>query len=147
MKAVLQARGVPTTKSVTIREGDAAEHPFEFPVFVKPARAGSSLGVTRVTDPAELGTAVKNAFAEDPKVLIEEGLDGWVTVHLDGPANTTWEVDADAVLCQLEVPDAAVESAWEQAAGLFCLNAAPARPVAAGRLPALSPDGDCRPRR
>jgi len=39
-------------------------------------------------------------------------------------------VDADAVLCQLEVPDAAVESAWEQTAGLFCLNAAPARPVA-----------------
>jgi ribokinase len=36
---------------------------------------------------------------------------------------------ADAVLCQLEVPDAAVVSAWEQATGLFCLNAAPARPV------------------
>jgi ribokinase len=37
---------------------------------------------------------------------------------------------ADAVLCQLEVPDAAVLSAWEQASGLFCLNAAPARPIA-----------------
>ena len=37
---------------------------------------------------------------------------------------------ADAVLCQLEIPDEAVVSAWEQAAGLFCLNAAPARPVA-----------------
>ena len=36
----------------------------------------------------------------------------------------------DAVLCQLEVPDAAVLSAWEQASGLFCLNAAPARPIA-----------------
>ena len=36
---------------------------------------------------------------------------------------------ADAVLCQLEVPDAAVRSAWEQATGLFCLNAAPARPI------------------
>jgi ribokinase len=35
----------------------------------------------------------------------------------------------DAVLCQLEVPDAAVLSAWEGAAGTFCLNAAPARPV------------------
>ena len=35
----------------------------------------------------------------------------------------------DAVLCQLEVPDAAVRSAWEQASGIFCLNAAPARPV------------------
>jgi ribokinase len=37
---------------------------------------------------------------------------------------------ADAVLCQLEIPDAAVVSAWEQASGIFCLNAAPARPIA-----------------
>jgi ribokinase len=36
----------------------------------------------------------------------------------------------DAVLCQLEVGDVAVESAWEGCLGLFCLNAAPARPVA-----------------
>jgi ribokinase len=36
----------------------------------------------------------------------------------------------DAVLCQLEVPDEAVVSAWEGCEGLFCLNAAPARPVA-----------------
>ncbi len=35
----------------------------------------------------------------------------------------------DAVLCQLEVPDAAVLSAWEGCTGTFCLNAAPARPV------------------
>ena len=37
---------------------------------------------------------------------------------------------ADAVLVQLEVPDAAVISAWEQCTGVFCLNAAPARAVA-----------------
>ncbi len=37
--------------------------------------------------------------------------------------------DADAVICQLEIPDDAVIAAWEQAAGMFCLNAAPARPV------------------
>ena len=36
----------------------------------------------------------------------------------------------DAVLCQLEIPDAAVEGAWEACEGVFCLNAAPARPVA-----------------
>ena len=36
----------------------------------------------------------------------------------------------DAVLCQLEVPDAAVVSAWEGCSGVFCLNAAPGRPVA-----------------
>lgn len=38
--------------------------------------------------------------------------------------------ECDAVLCQLEIPDEAVVSAWEQCSGLFCLNAAPARPVA-----------------
>jgi ribokinase len=36
----------------------------------------------------------------------------------------------DAVLCQLEIPDEAVLSAWEQCTGLFCLNAAPARAIA-----------------
>src|SRR5829696_7048125 len=36
---------------------------------------------------------------------------------------------SDAVLVQLEVPDDAVRRAWEQASGLFCLNAAPARPI------------------
>jgi len=36
----------------------------------------------------------------------------------------------DAVLCQLEIPDAAVFSAWEGCTGVFCLNAAPSRPVA-----------------
>ena len=48
-------------------------HPL--PWFVKPARAGSSLGVTKVTDPARLDAAIGAAFAEDPKVLVEEGLD------------------------------------------------------------------------
>jgi ribokinase len=49
-----------------------------------------------------------------------------------GANGTLGEVElpaADAVLCQLEIPDAAVASAWEQAS-FFCLNAAPARPVA-----------------
>jgi ribokinase len=38
--------------------------------------------------------------------------------------------EADAVLCQLEIPDVAVISAWQGTTGLFCLNAAPARPLA-----------------
>jgi ribokinase len=36
---------------------------------------------------------------------------------------------ADAVLCQQEIPDEAVLAAWEQATGIFCLNAAPARRI------------------
>jgi len=36
---------------------------------------------------------------------------------------------SDAVICQQEIPDVAVTTAWEQATGLFCLNAAPARRI------------------
>ena len=50
-----------------------------------------------------------------------------------GANETLMEIDVpehDAVLCQLEIPDEAVLSAWERCTGTFCLNAAPARPVA-----------------
>ena len=48
----------------------------QLPVFVKPARAGSSLGVTRVDDLADLERAVEDAQVHDPKVLVEEGIEG-----------------------------------------------------------------------
>ena len=46
------------------------------PVFVKPARAGSSVGVSKVTSPEQLDNALRIAFAEDDKVLIEKGMPG-----------------------------------------------------------------------
>lgn len=45
-----------------------------WPVFVKPARAGSSVGVSRVTDEGQLDRAVERARRVDPKVLIEEAV-------------------------------------------------------------------------
>ncbi|WP_433122080.1 D-alanine--D-alanine ligase family protein [Arthrobacter koreensis] len=47
-----------------------------FPLFVKPARAGSSMGITRVTEAAELRAAVETARQHDPKVVIEAGITG-----------------------------------------------------------------------
>ncbi|MBA3380329.1 MAG: ribokinase [Actinobacteria bacterium] len=50
-----------------------------------------------------------------------------------GANSTLGEVELpahDAVLCQLEIPDEAVLSAWQECTGFFCLNAAPARSVA-----------------
>jgi D-alanine-D-alanine ligase len=76
MKAVLHARGIPTTRSVTIREGDPLDHPFEYPVFVKPARLGSSVGISKVREPDRLEPAVALARRHDDKVLIEEFVDG-----------------------------------------------------------------------
>ena len=48
----------------------------KLPVFVKPARAGSSLGVTRVDDLADLPAAIEQARYHDPKVLVEQGVEG-----------------------------------------------------------------------
>jgi D-alanine-D-alanine ligase len=75
-KAVLRARGIPVTRSVTIREGDPIDHPFEYPVFVKPARLGSSVGISKVRAAEELEPAVAVARRHDDKILIEENVDG-----------------------------------------------------------------------
>jgi D-alanine-D-alanine ligase len=75
-KAVLRDRGIPVARNVTLRDGDAAEHPFSYPVFVKPARLGSSVGISKAHDAEELEAAVALARRHDDKVLIEELLDG-----------------------------------------------------------------------
>ena len=75
-KAVLRDRGIPVARNVTLRDGDAPEHPFEYPVFVKPARLGSSVGISKVRNDAELPRAVELARRHDDKVLIEEGVAG-----------------------------------------------------------------------
>ncbi|GAA1128504.1 D-alanine--D-alanine ligase family protein [Arthrobacter flavus] len=47
-----------------------------FPSFVKPARAGSSMGITRVASKSELAAAIETARGFDPKVLVEAGIEG-----------------------------------------------------------------------
>lgn len=49
---------------------------FDFPVFVKPANAGSSVGVSKVERPEDLDQAIRKAAAEDHKVVVEEGIRG-----------------------------------------------------------------------
>jgi D-alanine-D-alanine ligase len=75
-KAVMRDRGIPVTRNITLRPGQAPENPFGFPVFVKPARLGSSVGITKVTSEAELPPAVELAFEHDEKVLVEEFVSG-----------------------------------------------------------------------
>jgi len=75
-KAVLRDGGIPVTPSVTLREGDPLSHPFDYPVFVKPARLGSSVGISKVHDASELEAAVALARSHGEKVLIEEFISG-----------------------------------------------------------------------
>jgi D-alanine-D-alanine ligase len=75
-KAVMRDRGIPVTRNITLRRGQTPENPFGYPVFVKPARLGSSVGISKVSSEAELPAAVELAFAHDEKVLVEEFVDG-----------------------------------------------------------------------
>src|SRR5215211_4407967 len=75
-KSVMRDHGIPVTQNVTVRIGDAVQNPFGYPVFVKPARLGSSVGISKVLSPEELGDAVELAFRHDEKVLIEEFVPG-----------------------------------------------------------------------
>jgi D-alanine-D-alanine ligase len=75
-KAVMRDRGIPVTRNITLRQGQAPENPFGFPVFVKPARLGSSVGISKARGEDELATAVALAFEHDEKVLVEEFVEG-----------------------------------------------------------------------
>jgi D-alanine-D-alanine ligase len=75
-KSVMRDKGIPVARSVTLRPGDAARSPFGFPCVVKPARLGSSVGISIVRAEGDLPAAVELAFAHDEKVLVEEFLDG-----------------------------------------------------------------------
>ncbi len=51
--------------------------PLKYPLFVKPANAGSSFGITKVSQSSELPDAVAAAFKHDHKAIIEEAIDGF----------------------------------------------------------------------
>ncbi len=85
MKIVLEAAGVPVAPWVTVTRARWERDPegvradaaaLGEPTFVKPARAGSSVGVSKVHDASELDAALALAFAEDDKVLIESAIVG-----------------------------------------------------------------------
>ena len=83
--------------------------------------AGVALDLQRLDAPTGVALIVVDAAGENT-ITVAPG----ANAELGGFALG----QADAVLAQLEVPDAAVISAWEQCTGVFCLNAGPARAVA-----------------
>jgi len=93
-KKLLRAEGLDVGRFVVLRRerawtlDDVAG--LGLPVFVKPARAGSSVGITKVTDWAQLTDAVEEAFRHDGKVLVEAAVAGrevecGVLELVDGP--------------------------------------------------------------
>ncbi len=80
MKLLFAAQGLPVLPWVLVRPGDWQRDPgavseavaaLHYPVFVKPARAGSSHGISRVDSADDLGAAIGAAERFDPKVIVE----------------------------------------------------------------------------
>ncbi|MBB5911668.1 D-alanine-D-alanine ligase [Nocardia transvalensis] len=81
MKKLLAAEGLPVGDYVVLRPGAATVSEADrarlgLPVFVKPSRGGSSIGITKVDDWADLDAALAAARAHDPKVIVEAAIDG-----------------------------------------------------------------------
>jgi len=86
MKALFRASGLPIVKHVTILRSDWESAPkkvqklvetkLKYPVFVKPANLGSSVGISKARERKELGPAIDEAAKFDRKIVIEEGVGG-----------------------------------------------------------------------
>jgi D-alanine-D-alanine ligase len=83
-KLLYQQFDIPTTEFIYFTDNEWDEYQdkiledlkyFSLPLFVKPARAGSSIGITRVKDEDNLKPAIDDAFAYDDKVVVEEGVE------------------------------------------------------------------------
>jgi D-alanine-D-alanine ligase len=86
MKRLFVSAGLPTPKHITVLRGDwrsspkkivkLAEASLKYPMFVKPANLGSSVGISKAHDRKELGPAIDLAANYDRKIVIEQGVGG-----------------------------------------------------------------------
>jgi D-alanine-D-alanine ligase len=86
MKSLFRAAGLPIVKHVTLLRSDWESEPkkaqklvegkLKYPVFVKPANLGSSVGISKAHDRKELGPAIDEAAKFDRKIVIEQGVGG-----------------------------------------------------------------------
>jgi D-alanine-D-alanine ligase len=86
MKSLFRAAELPIVKHVTFLRGEwevapkkmqkAVERKLKYPVFVKPANLGSSVGISKARDTKELAIAIDEAAKFDRKIVVEEGVGG-----------------------------------------------------------------------
>ena len=79
--SLLKPYGIKTAQSVYLNKGDAIDedaivNQVGLPCFVKPNKAGSSFGVSKVYEKRDLQQAIRKAYEEDDEILIEQFLDG-----------------------------------------------------------------------
>jgi D-alanine-D-alanine ligase len=80
MKRLCKEAGLPVVEYITLRRGQfdskCLRLPFDFPVFVKPANLGSSVGITKAKNCSDLKHALETAIQFDRKIVVERGIEG-----------------------------------------------------------------------
>jgi D-alanine---D-serine ligase len=80
LAAAIGIESAPTIQLTQYNHNEAEVHQFiqshGFPIFVKPNEAGSSKGITKVTDPSELPSALREAFTFSSSILLQKAIDG-----------------------------------------------------------------------
>jgi D-alanine-D-alanine ligase len=76
MKRVARERGLPVVDYSIVHCNATPSLGFDFPMFVKPANLGSSVGISKVRNQQELQAAIELASAYDHKVIVERGITG-----------------------------------------------------------------------
>jgi len=76
MKRVAKERGLPVVEYVVVSCKSTFSAGFGFPMFVKPANLGSSVGISKVKNEQELKAAIELASSFDRKVIVERGITG-----------------------------------------------------------------------
>jgi D-alanine-D-alanine ligase len=78
LKRLFAARGIPQVEFAAVGEEGWVERceALPLPLWVKPSRLGSSVGITRVDDRDELDAAIERALAHDPRVIVEASAHG-----------------------------------------------------------------------
>jgi D-alanine-D-alanine ligase len=97
-KDLMAAHGIPQVEYAVARDGERPRLDFPLPVFVKPARLGSSVGISKASGSEELERSLRLAFEHDPLVVIErmaEGLEVECSVlgNRDPEASTPGEIE------------------------------------------------------
>lgn len=82
---ILESHGIKMAKWVSVRnyeldslnsKCDEIEKKLSYPMFIKPARSGSSVGISKAHNISELKDGIKHAFLHDNKVVVEQGIEG-----------------------------------------------------------------------
>jgi len=92
-KKVAASLGIKVIKDVLVGKGEPPDLTgIKFPVFVKPIGLGSSIGLTKVNEKADLADALEVAFCYDTRVMIEEAIDNPREVNIAILGNDPYEL-------------------------------------------------------